>query len=247
MSAQPIPPAAAETAAPRFDRKFIEDHRLVDRYLEGKLPFKGARELENWCRAHPEYLAELKLAERTHASLKLLEQSGQPQDLGEPSIPWWKTVYFLIGLGVVAFVSIVAFWVLFGKYVIQGGRLEDLRAELSRGSMVAPVSQRNQRVTPDRAPRINAARVTVNHATPELVDLRIDMSYSQQTQFRVTIDKRDQARALVLTNLAKDSNGDLKLAFNTSGLGVGPYDVRIEGLPFRGEPIAEGWLILDVH
>lgn len=33
--------------APRIDRKFIEDHRLIDRYLEGKLPFKGARDLED--------------------------------------------------------------------------------------------------------------------------------------------------------------------------------------------------------
>ena len=75
---------------PRFDAKFIEDHKLIERYLENKLPFKGARDLENWCRAHPEYLNDLKLAERAQASLKLLEASGQPQDLREPKPPWWK-------------------------------------------------------------------------------------------------------------------------------------------------------------
>jgi hypothetical protein len=253
MSAQPLPPSTPDTAAPgpgappRFDRKFIEDNRLLERYLEGKLPFKGARELETWCRAHPEYLAELKLSERTHASLKLLEHSGQPQDLGEPAIPWWKTIYFLIGLGVVTLASLVAFWVLFGKFVILRGSLEDTRTELTRGSMVAPVAQRNLRVAPDRGPHINAAVVSVNHSHPELIELRIDMSYSQLAQFRVTIDKRDQARALTITNLSKDSNGDLKLAFNTSGLGAGAYDVRIDGLPFRGDPIGEGWLVLDVR
>ena len=84
--------------SPRFDRKFIEDHKLVERYLENKLPFKGARDLENWCRAHPDYLNELKLSERAHASLKLLEASGRPQDLREPKPPWWKTIYVLIGL-----------------------------------------------------------------------------------------------------------------------------------------------------
>ena len=40
----------------RFDAKFIEDHKLIERYLENKLPLKGARDLENWCREHPEYL-----------------------------------------------------------------------------------------------------------------------------------------------------------------------------------------------
>ncbi len=39
------------------------------------------------------------LSERAHASLKLLEASGQPQDLGEPQPPWWKHIYVLIGLG----------------------------------------------------------------------------------------------------------------------------------------------------
>lgn len=247
MSAQPIPPMPSlhPAEAPRFDRKFIEDHKLLERYLEGKLPFKGARDLENWCRTHPEYLAELQLSERTHLSLRLLEASGQPQDLGEPEIPWWKTPYALIGAGVVALLSFVAFWILFGKYVLLETRLDDARSALTRGSMVAPVVQRNLRVSPDRGPNIGAAKVSVNHASPELIDLRIDMSYSRETQFRLTIDKRDQARALVISNLTKDSNGDLKLAFNTSGLGSGPYDVRIEALPFRGEPIGEGWLILD--
>ena len=59
----------------RFDAQFIEDHKLIDRYLENKLPFKGARDLENWCREHPEYLNGLKLSERAQASLKLLEAS----------------------------------------------------------------------------------------------------------------------------------------------------------------------------
>ena len=84
MNARTISPGNPQTAPPRFDRKFIEDHKLVERYLENKLPFKGARDLENWCRAHPEYLNELKLFERAQTSLKLLEASGQPLDLREP-------------------------------------------------------------------------------------------------------------------------------------------------------------------
>ena len=98
MNARTISGGNPQTAPPRFDRKFIEDHKLIERYLENKLPFKGARDLENWCRAHPEYLNELKLSERAQASLKLLEASGQPQDLREPEPPWWKAVYVLIGL-----------------------------------------------------------------------------------------------------------------------------------------------------
>src|SRR5580692_12999784 len=179
MNARTIAPGkpAAKPApiSPRFDKKFIEDHKLIERYLENKLPFKGARDLEQWCHAHPDYLNELKLSERAHASLKLLEASGQPQDLGEPRPPWWKTPYALIGLGVVAFLSLVAFWALFGKYELLRSELEDTRASVNRGSLVQPATSREIYVAPDRAPGIDRSRVLVNRSAPLLMNLHIDL------------------------------------------------------------------------
>jgi len=247
MNARTATSGNPQPAAPRFDRKFIEDHRLIERYLENKLPVKGARELENWCRAHPDFLNELNLSERAHATLKLLEASGQPQDLREPQPPWWKSVYVLIGLSVVALLSLVAFWALFGKYMLLRGELEDTRTLMHQGTLEQPATQTSLRVSPDRAPGIDRARVAVSHNAPQLLDLHIDMSYVKQMQFRMTVDKKDQGRALILNNLLKDSNGDLRLTFNTTGLAAGTYTARIEALPLRGGPIGEGWLILDVQ
>jgi hypothetical protein len=70
MNARTVPAGQAKAVAPapRFDAKFIEEHKLIERYLENKLPLKGAVDLENWCRAHPEYLDKLKLSERAQAS-----------------------------------------------------------------------------------------------------------------------------------------------------------------------------------
>jgi hypothetical protein len=61
------------------------------------------------------------------------------------------------------------------------------------------------------------------------------------------VDKKDQGRALVLNNLLKDSNGELAMTLNSTGLPAGIYTVRIEALPFRGSPIPVGWLILEVR
>ena len=91
------------------------------------------------------------------------------------------------------------------------------------------------------------------------------MSYTTLMQFRVTVDKQDQGRALVLENLTKDSNGELRLTFNTTGLAAGIYTVRIEALPPKPQvvvstrrrapppaeepivvPIPVGWLVLEV-
>ena len=248
MNARTVSQGNSPIAPPRFDRKFIEDHKLIERYLENKLPFKGARDLENWCRAHPEYLNELNLSERAHTSLKLLEASGQPQDLREPQPPWWKTIYLPIGLGVLAFLSLVAFWALFGKYELLRGELDDTRALMSRGSLVQPATEKSVYVAPDHAQGIDRARIIVNHNAPQLMDVHIDLSYTNKlVQFRLVADKQDQGRALILENLLKDSNGELRMTLNSTGLAVGIYTVRIEALPGRGSPIPIGWLILDVR
>jgi hypothetical protein len=192
-------------------------------------------------------LNNLKLSERAQASLKLLEASGQVQDLGEPPPPWWKTTYAMIGLAVVALLSLVAFWFLMGKYVLLRSELQDTRERKDQGSLVQPATERDQYVSPDRAPGLNRARIAVSRSAPQLIDVHIDMSYSKVMQFRMFVDKQDQGRALVLNNLLKDSNNELRLTINTTGLAAGIYTVRIEALPPRGIPIPEGWLILQVQ
>jgi hypothetical protein len=247
MTASTIARGKTAPISPRFDRKFIEDHKLVERYLENQLPFKGARDLEQWCRQHPDYLNELKLSERAHASLKLLEASGRPQDLGEPKPPWWSSIYVPIGLGVVALVSLVAFWSLAGKYSTLQGKLDDTKRVLSQGPLVQPATEKSIMIAPDHAPGIDRARIKLSRTAPLLMDVHVDLGYTQKlTQFRLFVDKQDQGRALVLNNLFKDSNGELRVTLNSSGLAAGIYNVRIEALPPRGIPIPVGWLILEV-
>lgn len=248
MNARTIDRGKPAPVSPRFDRKFIEDHKLIERYLDNKLPFKGARDLEQWCRAHPDYLNELKLSARTHASLKLLEASGKPQDLGEEKPPWWKSIYVLIGLASVAFICLVAFWSLAGKYVLLQGKLEDTKRTLTQGPLVQPAVEKTVYISPDHAPGIDHAKIKLSRAAPLLMDVHIDLGYTQKlVQFRMFVDKKDQGRAMVLNNLLKDSNGELRMTLNSTGLSAGTYSVRIEALPPRGIPIAVGWLLLEVE
>lgn len=247
MNARTLPKGNPPSAQPRFDRKFIEDNHLVERYLQSKLPPKGARELENWCRDHPEFLTELKLSDRAHNSLKLLEASGAPQDLREPAARWWKTPQALIGLCVVAFVSLFAFLTLFGRYELLRGQLDDARTAINQGSLVQPATASIVHIAPDQHEGIDQARIIVNRSAPQLMDVHVGLSYTKLTQFRMFVDKKAQGRALVLNNLFKDSNDELRVTLNSTGLAAGIYNVRIEGLQFRGPPVPLGWLILEVH
>ena len=264
MNARSVPSASTAAyapIAPRFDRKFIEDHKLLERYLDGKLPLKGARDLEAWCRSNPDYLNELKISERAQSSLKLLEACGQPADLTEPQAPWWKSPYLLIGLGVVTLLSLAAFWVLYGKYFILQNRLEEARTVVNQGPLVQPASETSVTIAPDRDPDSGRARIVVSRAAPQLMDVHIDLSYTQPGNtgpqnaqamakklmtFRVIVDKKDQGRALILNNLLKDSNNQLRLTLNSTGLSAGVYTVRIEGVPFGGGPSPLGWMMLEV-
>jgi hypothetical protein len=248
MNARTISQGKPAPVSPRFDRKFIEDHKLLERYLENKLPFKGARDLEMWCRANPSYLEELRLSERAHASLKLLEASGRPQDLGEPKAPWWQSIYLLIGLGVATFCSLAACWAIAGKFASLQSRLEDAKRVKDQGSLVQPAIETTKFIAPDHAPGIDHARIVLSRNAPQLMDVHIDLGYTQKlVQFRMFVDKKDQGRALVLNDLLKDSNGELRLTLNSTGLSSGIYTVRIEAVPPRGVPIPIGWLLLEVQ
>lgn len=249
MNASTLPPPPSPRSAPvrRFDAKFIEEHQLIERYLEGKLPAKGARELENWCRAHPDYLGGLKLSERTQASLKLLEASGSSVDLAEPAAPWWKSPYLLIGLAAASGASLLAVLGLVAKLGLLRSELDDTRLRMHRGSLVPPAVSRSEQIVPDRAPDIGRARIAVSSSAPQLIDLHVDMGYTKkQMQFRIIVDKQDQGRVLIVNDVLKDSNGELRFTFNTTGVSAGRYAVRIEALPMSGPPVPTGWLILDV-
>jgi hypothetical protein len=220
---------------------------LVERYLDGTLSSKGARDLEQWCGEHPEYLDGLRLPERTQASLKLLEAAGRPQDLSEPAPPWWKSVYLQLGLGASTLLCLAALLALEARYVTLRDELDDTRTLLARGSLVQPASSSEIRVTPDRTAHEGRARIVIDRSAPQLMDVHVDLGYTNQTRFRLFVDKQEQGRALVLNDLLKDSNGELRMTLNSTGISAGIYNVRIEALPFRGDPLPVGWLTLDVR
>jgi len=91
-------------------------------------------------------------------------------------------------------------------------------------------------------------RSVVSRSAPLLMNLHIDLGYTnKQMQFRMLVDKQDQGRALVLENLLKDSNGELRMTLNSTGLSAGIYNARIEALPIHASPVPIGWVILEVQ
>jgi hypothetical protein len=229
-----------------MDRDFIARNQVVERYLSGRLPLKGATDFERFCAEHPELLDEIGLPERVNAGLRLLEASGKPEPWQEKARPKWQRPEVTLALAAAAAVLGLTLLMMGGNTAGKNRQIADLKKQLLDQPLDPATSTREIRVLPSRSGASNTPAITIGGGGAQLADLKIDESRSPSHTFRVTIDRIDQGRVAVITNLLKDSNGNLRLAFNSSALGPGAYQFTIEGISWRGEPEPDSWVTIGV-
>jgi hypothetical protein len=260
LSAPPGPtPAATDVSAPiatvgaarqpptaAMDRDFIARNQIVERYLSGKLPIKGATDFERFCHDHPELLDEIGLPDRVNAGLRLLEASGKPEPWQEvPKKPWEKP-QLAAGLGAAVVALGLALAIVASGSSTKSTTIDKLRKEATEQPLEPATSTRTIRLLPSRSGATTSASVVIGGPTAQLADLKIDLSRSAFRAFRVTIDRVDQGRVAILHNLTKDSNGHLRIALNSTALGPGDYQLTIEGLTWRGEAVPDAWVTIGI-
>jgi hypothetical protein len=227
--------------------EFIEKNQIIERYLAGKLPFQGRQDFERYCRENPDVLEEIQLADRLHAGMKLLEASGRAPGWQETKPVWWQrreALYACLALGACL---VIALWVLGAQYADRGKQIAGLQAKLEAGPLHAPAKTRSITIKPARNGPSGGPSVNLQAKEfPELIELHVDLSYTRLNVFRFTIDKRNQARAGSIYNVLRDSNGEVRFAFNTSALTPGDYTVAIEGVPARGNRVPVGWFTVRI-
>jgi hypothetical protein len=224
-----------------MDATFIQQNQIIERYLMGRLPLKGAQDFERYCRENPDTVTQLGLPDRINAALKLLDASGQPEPWAEKPRPRWQRPEVVIGVAAVAGALLVATLVLAAALQKKSVQLQAQHQELQQQPLLPARSTRPITIKPSRTgpPARNAA--SIGGGGTELADLRLDVSWSTFSNFRITIDRVEQGRFAVLGNVARDSNGQLRIALNSSALGPGDYTVTIEGLDKWGKPVEQGW------
>jgi len=229
-----------------MDREFIVRNQIAERYLSGRLPLRGAQEFERYCLQHPDLIDELGLPARVHAGLRLLEAGGVALPWEEKPQRWWQKPPALIGVSGVALFAFIVSAVMGGKLSARDAAIQQLQNRVTEQPVEPATSTRLVKLMPSRtAPSLHPA-VTLGGGPAQMADLKIDMSWSKFTAFRVTIDRQDQGRVAVLNYMLRDSNGDLRLAFNDSALGPGIYQFAIEGLTLHGDNEAQAWITVAV-
>jgi hypothetical protein len=242
-------PAAAQpaAAAPTMDRDSIARNQVVERYLSGRLPIKAATEFERFCHDHPELLDEMGVPERVNAGLRLLEAAGKPEPWQEGPRPLWQQPVVTLGLGIGVLVLAVALAIVAAGSASKSRRIGALQTQATERALDPATSTREIRVMPSRAGASNSPAITIGlRGGAQLADLKIDESRSPYHNFRITIDRVDQGRVAIISNLAKDSNGHLRIALNSSALGPGNYQLTLEGLDWHGTPQPDSWVTIGI-
>ena len=242
--------AAAAAAAPpsNMDRDFIARNQIVERYLSGKLPIKGATDFERFCKANPEMLDQLGLPERVNAALRLLEASGKPEPWAEAPKKFWEKPHLALGLGAALIAALITLAVVASGSSDKTSKIAGLEKLVAEQPLEPATSTRTIRLLPSFKGSTNTPAVIIGGAgAVQLADMRIDLSRSAYRAFRVTIDRIDQGRVGVIHNLQKDSNGHVRISLNSSALGPGNYQLAIEGLTWKGETVPEAWITVGIQ
>ena len=253
----PPAPAPAATSTPQampvvpqskpMDREFILRNQIAERYLSGRLPIRGSQDFERYCREHPELIDQLGLAERVHAGLRLLEAGGIAPPWEAPARKWWEQLPVMIGALALALAAAITAATMWGKLAGRDSTIASLQQTVREQPLEPATSTRNIKLVPSRtAPSRRPAVTLGGNGEAQMADMKIDMSWSKFTAFRVTLDRQDQGRVAVLNYMLRDSNGDLHLALNSTALGPGTYEFAIEGLSLRGDAVAQAWITIGI-
>jgi len=227
-------------------RDFVERNKLAERYLAGKLPARAAADFERFCKDNPDLLDAIGLADRVNMGLRLLEAGGKPEPWAEKSRAKWDQPHVTIAAGIAAVVLLITAIVLGTRVSERGKRIAALETAVAEQPLQPATSTRSILLIPARGGPTKRPAVTVGAGYAQFADIKIDLTWSKFTTYRVTIDREDQGRVAVIYNALKDSNGHVRLAFNTSALGPGNYNFTIQGLTWRGEPIPQAWATVAV-
>jgi len=172
-----------------------------------------------------------------------------PGDAREPvELRWWQrpvSVAALVGLAALLLVFALA-------SQMNARRDRSLAAELESRvktlTLRAPTRERTLRVRPN--PRSWSAAPDAQlrwPEPPEMIEVLLPVGYARFPAFAVTIDKADHGRMMVLQRVVPDSNGDLRIALNSTAFGPGEYRLRLQGYTWRGQRVDAGWVRIVVQ
>jgi hypothetical protein len=236
--------AVPGTPAPVMDREFIIKNQIVERYLAGRLPPRGVTDFERLIRSRPQLIEELGLPEKVNAGLRLLDAAGIAEPWSEKPKKAWESPAFTMGAGGLAVIALIGCLVLAMQVSSRDATIAKQKAENIERAISPSTGKRTIIVGVARNGPPSQATLSISYG--QFAEMKVDVSWSRYTSFKVSIDRVNQGRVAVLDGVEKDSNGHVRLSLNAGAFGPGDYMVAIEGLTMRRESVPIGWFRINV-
>ena len=240
----PAAAAAPGTPAPVMDREFIIKNQIVERYLAGRLPPKGVTDFERLIRSRPQLIEELGLPDRVNAGLRLLDAAGIAEPWSEKPKKFWEKPAFTMGAAGLAVVAIIGCLVLVMQISSRDATIARQKAENVERAIAPSTGKRTIIVGVARNGPPAQSTLTINYG--QFAEMKVDVSWSRYSSYKVSIDRVNQGRVAVLDGIERDSNGHLRISLNAGAFGPGDYMVAVEGLTMRRESVPVGWFRIAV-
>lgn len=158
----------------------------------------------------------------------------------DPAPAWWRQPRVAVGAATAIVLLVVACAWLAVRLDIAEDRRLLLERQAEEGFLRPPSSSRTVRVALESGASVGLGGGDL----PERVELRIAVGGSRFNVFGVAIARDDGTELIQVERLQRDTNGELKLALNTSVLSGGTYTLRVEGFTWRGETVPVGRIVL---
>jgi hypothetical protein len=227
-----------------MDLKLIEEKQVVERYLRGRLTPPEARFFEQVVRQSPEIAERVGLPETLKRIMRLLDDTGT--EWREQPPKFWHQPWVPASLAAALLVALLVVLIAWNARSDALASYDRLKAQAAIGILNAPTSNRVLRMKPGRPEESIPTYPIGGRTAPTLAELRINVGYLTATLFKVTIKRDDGTYFMRLDNQLKDSNGDLRLGFNTSAFAAGLYEVDLETVNLRGEGELAGRLRMRI-
>jgi hypothetical protein len=206
------------------------------RYIAGALPAAEAQAFEAQVRADPALVGTLGLGAQLERAMRLLDAD----EIGRAPRWWRRPAAGFAAAGVAALLAVALLFTLW-RWDMAVDRQRLLESQAAEGFLAPVTGTRTVKLDPELS-----QRYTLDAGRPERVDLHVALRTRQFNQFRLQLARMDGTFVGEFNRLVRDSNGSLRIALNTSALPTGGYRLDIEGLTWRGEPVALTSLRLDL-
>jgi len=227
-----------------MDREFIIKNQIVERYLAGRLPPKGVTDFEKLIRSRPQLIEEIGLPDKVNAGLRLLDAAGIAEPWSEKPKKIWENPAFTMGAAALAVAALIGCAVLAMQVSSREASITKLKAENLERPIAPSTAKRTIIVGVARNGPPSQATLSIHHG--EFAEMKVDLSWTKYSSFKVSIDRVNQGRVAVLDGVDKDSNGHIRMSLNAGAFGPGEYLVTIEGLNMRRESLPMAWFRIGV-